>query len=172
VDEADIDVAARAMHDAHAAALLAWARRRMADPTEAEEVVQETLVQAWRKHHLYDPERGSERAWLFGIARNVAADRHRRNGRRLRLVPRNGSVDEPVDPMPDLDRFVEESLLRDALLALSTEHRQVIIEAYYRGRTVREAAEQLAIPEGTVKSRLYYGLRSLRAELEARGVMP
>jgi RNA polymerase sigma-70 factor (ECF subfamily) len=172
VDDADVDLAARALHDAHAAALLAWARRRTADPGEAEEVVQETLVRAWRKQHQFDPARGSERAWLFGIARNVAADRGRRESRRLRLVPTVRSHDEPVDPMPDLDRVVEQSLVRDALLALSSEHRAVLVEAYFRGCTVREVAERLAVPEGTVKSRLFYGLRSLRAELEARGVLP
>ena len=172
MDEADVELAARALHDAHAAALLAWARRRSADDAEAEEVVQETLVRAWRKWHQFDPDRGSERAWLFGIARNVVADRSRRNGRRLRLLGGVTSLaEDPAEPESELDRVVEQSLVHDALLALSSAHRAVIVETYFRGLSVRQAAERLAIPEGTVKSRLYHGLRSLRAELETRGVL-
>ncbi|MGH7611678.1 MAG: sigma factor-like helix-turn-helix DNA-binding protein, partial [Candidatus Dormibacteria bacterium] len=56
-----------------------------------------------------------------------------------------------------------------ALLELSSEHRQVILEIYYRGRTARDLARRLALPEGTVRSRLYYGLRQLRHNLERSG---
>ena len=124
---------------------------------------------AWRKHHQYDPERGSERAWLFGIARNVAADRHRRNARHLRSVPDDAI--EPAADDSDLDRLVEASLVQDALASLSDDHRTVLVEIYYRGRSVRDTAERLAIPEGTVKSRTYHALRSLRTELENREVL-
>lgn len=171
----ELEDAVRALHEAHAPALHAWARRRMADEREAEEVVQETLVRAWRKHDQYDPERGSERAWLFAIARNVAVDRHRSRTRHLRAVssasgPADGATEGATDW--DLERAVETSHVRDALHALSTEHRQVIVETFYRGSSVREAAARLGIPEGTVKSRLYYGLRALRTELERREVLP
>ena len=167
----DVERAVRALHDAHGPALHAWARRRMADQREAEEVVQETLVLAWRKHHQYDADRGSERAWLFGIAKHVAADRHARGARHLHAVAVVPTGAEPVDDGDDLERAVEASLVRDALLALSVDHRAVIVETYYRGRTVRDAAVALGVPEGTVKSRLYYALRNLRVELEARDVL-
>jgi RNA polymerase sigma-70 factor, ECF subfamily len=170
VDETGFDDAVRALHDEHAPALHAWARRRMADRREAEEVVQETLVRAWRKQHQYDPGRGSERAWLFGIARNVAADLHRRNVRHLRAVGDDVTIDLTANDR-DLERMVEASLVHDALVALSIEHRAVLVEIYYRGRSVHEAAERLGIPEGTVKSRTYYALRALRAELESREVL-
>ena len=160
--------AVRALHDAHAGALHAWARRQVADPAEAEEVVQETLVRAWRKQEQYDPSRGSERAWLFGIARNVVIDGHRAHRRRLRVlsvVPTAPAHEEEVE------RAVETSHVRDALMALSADHRAVIVATYYRGASVREAAAQLGLPEGTVKSRLHYGLRALRVELERREVL-
>lgn len=167
---ADLDAAVRHLHDAHAPALNAWARHRTADPGEAEEIVQETLILAWRKQDQYDPARGSERAWLFGIARNVAVDRYRRRQRHLRAVP---GVEAPeLAVRSEIDRAVEDSHIRDALGALTDAHRQVVIETYYRGRSVREAADALEIPEGTVKSRLHHALRALRRELEVREVLP
>lgn len=167
---ADLDAAVRHLHAAHAPALHAWARHRTADAREAEEIVQETLILAWRKQDQYDPARGSERAWLFGIARNVAVDRYRRQQRHLRAVP----VAEAPEPeaRSEIDRAVEDSHIRDALQALSVAHRLVVVETYYRGRSVREAAAALGIPEGTVKSRLHHALRALRLELERREVLP
>lgn len=168
--DADLDAAVRTFHDAHAPALHAWARRRTGDPGQAEEIVQETLVLAWRKHDQYDPQRGSERAWLFGIARNVAVDQHRRQ-RRLRAVPAADVPDIGVDDGP-LERAVELSHVRDALGSLSDAHREVVVHTYYQGRSIREAAEAIGIPEGTVKSRLYHALRALRSELERLEVLP
>lgn len=167
----DVELAARALHDAHAPALHAWARRRFADPREAEEVVQEALVLAWRKQHQFDPDRGSERAWLFGILRNVAASRHRQNSRRPQLARGEGAEVIDLHAEDELTRAVEDSHIRDAMAALSEEHRGVLIEAYFRGRRVREIASGMEIAEGTVKSRMYYGLRALRSELEQRGVI-
>lgn len=160
----------RHFHAAHAPALHAWARRRTADPREAEEIVQETLILAWRKYDQYDDRRGSERAWLFGIARNVAVDRYRRRQRHLRSVP-SDDVPDAVDD-GDIGRAVETSHVRDALWSLSDAHRAVVFETYYRGRTVAEAARALTIPEGTVKSRLYHAMRALRRELERHEVLP
>lgn len=167
---ADLDAAVRHLHAAHAPALHAWARHRTADSREAEEIVQEALILAWRKQDQYDPARGSERAWLFGIARNVAVDRHRRQQRHLQAVP-GAEAPEPADDS-EIDRAVESSHIRDALWTLSEAHRQVVIETYYRGRNIREAAAALDIPEGTVKSRLYHALRALRSELVRQEVLP
>ena len=75
--------------------------------------------------------------------------------------------------MPTLDQVdgaLDRIIVADALNALSQEHRAVIVETYYRGRTVAEAAQVLGIPPGTVKSRCYYGLRALKLALAERGV--
>jgi RNA polymerase sigma-70 factor (ECF subfamily) len=68
------------------------------------------------------------------------------------------------------DRLFDALLIQDALAAVSPEHREVVIAAYYRGRSVGEVAAELGIPEGTVKSRMHYGLRALRLALQERGV--
>jgi len=129
------------------------------------------MVLAWRKYHQYDAAKGSERAWMFGIVRNVAASRHRHNSKRFRLGRGEGADVVDLLAEEEVTRAVESSHIRDALDALSEEHRGVLVEAYYRGSRVREIATQLGIAEGTVKSRMYYGLRALRTELEQRGVV-
>ncbi|MBN9195634.1 MAG: RNA polymerase subunit sigma, partial [Microbacterium sp.] len=70
----------------------------------------------------------------------------------------------------ETDRLFEAILIEEALRTLSAEHRAVILTAYYRGRSVAQTAAELDIPEGTVKSRLHYGLRAMRLALQERGV--
>ncbi len=156
------------LHAEHASALFNWAVGRVADRRDAEELVSETLVRAWRRYDQFDPTRGSERAWIFGIARNAAIDMHRRSQRRLRPVS-----DDLVDiGEPSVaDRIAEISLISDALGDLSDQHRTVILEAFVHGRDTNEIAALIGIPPGTVKSRMYYGMRSLRAALEEREVL-
>jgi RNA polymerase sigma-70 factor, ECF subfamily len=161
---------ARLLYRAHGPALEYWARNRFTDPDMAREVVQETVLAAWRNFDSYDPDRGGERAWIFGIARNVAATSHRRSRRHLRAVPTDPAPDQRADDL-DVTRLADRSLVADAVRALSDEHRTVVVAAYWDGLSTREIAEQLGIPDGTVKSRLYYALRSLRAGLEERSVL-
>jgi len=155
----------------HSAALLRWARGRFADPRDAEEVVADTFVRAWRKFDQFDPIRGTERAWLFGIAKNTAADHHRKNERHLRSVPVAVPSDEDPKTDPDLDRVVDSSHVRDALNLLSDDHRSAIIDSYYCGRSTKQIGEEQHLPAGTVKSRMYYALKAMRSHLEERGVL-
>ena len=133
--------------------------------------MQDTLVLAWRKRDLFDPERGTERQWLFGILRNVPATRFRTSQRGLRLVHSTTERRATIDLDYLDDSLVECAHVADALMALSQDHRDVIVAAYYGGLMIRHIADRLDLPEGTVKSRLYYGLRRLRAELEEREVL-
>lgn len=162
------------LHDAYAGALYLYAWRRLGDPEAAEEAVQDTLVRAWRHVHQFDPARGSVAAWLFGIARNVTIDWHRRQSARPPLVlaadddgrdTADGDLTEA-----EVERTLEAWQLAEALHELSREHRDAILEVHYLGYTVREAADRHGLPVGTVKSRLYYGLRALRLRLEEMGV--
>lgn len=164
------DQLARTLYRAHGPALEHWALQRFADHDQAQEVVQETVLAAWRHFDQYDPDRGGERAWIFGIARNVAATSHRRRRRHLRAVD-GGPPPEPAGDDTELARLADRSLVADALRALSDDHRAVVVAAYWEGLSTREMAERFGIPDGTVKSRLYYALRSLRDGLEERSVL-
>ncbi len=70
----------------------------------------------------------------------------------------------------ETDRAVESWIISEALQRLSPQHREVLVEGYYQGRSVNEAASRLGVPPGTVKSRTYYALRSLKLVLEELGV--
>ncbi len=166
----DAEALARALYESHGSALEGWAYSRFADRQMAEEVVQETVLAAWRKYDQYDPVRGSERAWMFGIARNVAATRHRRNERHLRAVSTEPVVDTGIDDT-ELARITERSLIADAIRSLSADHRDVVSAAYWEGLSTKEIAARFGIPDGTVKSRLHYALRLLRTHLQERAVL-
>lgn len=159
-----------ALHERYAGPLFVFAMRLLGDPEAAEEVVQDTLVRAWRNADRFDPARGSLATWLFTIARNLTIDRNRRAAVRPRAVATLDAVDPPLSDAA-VDRALEAWQMASALRGLSEEHRGVIVEAYYRGHTVNEISDRLGIPPGTVKSRLFYGLRALRLELEEMGVV-
>jgi RNA polymerase sigma-70 factor, ECF subfamily len=157
------------LHERYAGPLYLYAWRRLDDRQAAEETVQDTLLRAWRHAARFDPSRGSLPAWLFTIARNLTNDRLRRLGRR---PTETRLADAAVAGLSDgeIDRALEAWQLAEALRALSDHHRLAILEVHYLGFTVQEVAERHGIPEGTVKSRLYYGLRTLRLRLEEKGM--
>ncbi len=156
------------LHERFAGPLYLYAWRRLRDHGAAQETVQDTLLRAWRHADRFDPTLGSLPGWLFTIARNLTNDRLRRQGARPAEEPLDHDVAAPTDG--DIDRVLEAWQLAEAMAQLSLQHRQVIVEVHYLGNTVREVAGRLGLPEGTVKSRLYYGLRSLRLLLEERGM--
>lgn len=130
----------------------------------AEDVVQETLVRAWRNADRLDREPGMLRAWLFTVARRIVIDGRRSNGARPREVD-TGPLS--LVPVPDRsEQSLSAMVVADALQSLRAEHREAIEETYLRGRTINEAAQVLGVPPGTVKSRVYYALRALRRELQ------
>jgi RNA polymerase sigma-70 factor (ECF subfamily) len=159
----------RALYDGHAPALLAYAVRLTdGDRARAEDIVQETLVRAWRHLDRLDESAGPVRPWLFTVAQRVAIDAHR--ARKARPPETGDAVLASVPSLDDVEPALDRIVVTDALDSLSADHRAVIVETYYRGRSVAEAAAVLGIPSGTVKSRTYYALRALKLALAERGV--
>jgi RNA polymerase sigma-70 factor, ECF subfamily len=155
----------REAYSAHAGELYGFAVRSLGDSGLAEEAVQETFVRAWRAGERFDPELGSLRTWLFAILRNVVIDLGRARAARPRVAeegPEQASSDQ-------LDQALLAWQIEEGLRRIGEQHRVVLIETYYRGRPYAEVATQLGVPEGTVKSRVYYGLRALRNVLEEMG---
>jgi len=136
------------------------------DHQQAEDVVRETLLRAWRHHEELSPEQAGP--WLHTVARNLVVSGYHRRGTRSGEVPVDDARVSPVTD--DVEAVVQTWQVAEALRSMSADHRNVVIELYYRRRTVAEAAGVLGIPPGTVKSRCFYALRALRDALEERGV--
>jgi RNA polymerase sigma-70 factor (ECF subfamily) len=159
----------RTLFDLHARVLLAYAMRLTdGDRTRAEDIVQETLLRAWRNPEPLDDEVRPVRPWLFTVAHRLAVDAHR--ARRARPAEVGDGALSAVPGLDEVEQALDRIVVADALQALSREHRAVLVETYFRGRSVAEAAVALGIPPGTVKSRCYYALRALKLALTERGV--
>ena len=156
-----------ALWSEHGPALLGHVMRRVGDPGRAEDIVQEVMLRAWRHAGHLDASSRSLRPWLFTVADRLATDQHRARLARPHEVESTEAHGGSAGP--DIDRAIDSIEVAEALRSLSAEHRAVLIETYYRGRTVVEAAAALGIPVGTVKSRAFYALRALRLFLEERG---
>jgi RNA polymerase sigma-70 factor (ECF subfamily) len=165
------DTLVRMLYDEHAGPLLMFVLRLTGgDRQRAEDIVQETLLRAWRNaHRLGAQGQQSLRPWLVTVARRIAIDDHRSASARPAET-----YDRELESFPsmsdDTDRVLQSMTVSDALRELSQSHREILIETYFRGRTVPEAAERLNLPLGTAKSRVYYALRALRTALQQRGV--
>lgn len=167
----------RALHDEHAPALWSFVCRiNGGDRTWAQDVVQETMLRAWRHPEVLGQARGSARSWLFTVARRIVIDEWRspRTSREVMggdgLVALRGHELTAADAGDAVDAVLDAWLVAEALAALTVEHRSVLVECYYRGLSTAEAARTLQIPEGTVKSRTHYALRALRLALQEMGV--
>jgi len=148
----------------HGPSVLASVRRMVRDRALAEDILQETMVRAWRNADRFDPDReNGMRSWLLRVARNIAVDKFRARKVRPVEVPESNALAIGVaDPCEDALRAI---YIRTALARLSEAHRAVLRECYFNGNTIAEAAQVLGIPVGTVKSRLSSALRNLRDQL-------
>ena len=173
-DEAE---ALRALSDAHAASIRRYVIHLTGNASGADDIVQETLVRAWRTPKIMSQAPESTRSWLFTVARNLVIDTIR--ARRARPAEIGETVfgedwaHTLVDSSGDaFERSIDSWQLAEVVMGLSPEHRAVLVETYYHGASVAQAAKTLGIPPGTVKSRTYYALRALRLACEERGITP
>jgi len=168
VEDADAALI-RLLHEEHAGPLYAFCVRFTGDPQRAEDVVQEVFLRAWRSLSGTDLRTRPVRPWLLHVARNLLTDAHRAEGARPVLVDDEQAL-QAVAAEDQLDRALEAWQVSEGLARLTAEHREVLVQAYYLGRSVAETAAALGIPTGTVKSRTYYAVRALRLVLEEMGV--
>lgn len=153
--------------DAHAGELYGFACRALGDTAAADEAVQETFLRAWRAADRFEPGRPL-RPWLFAILRHLVVDESRARGGRAVPRPRE-DLEIWVDGDAELDRAMDGWLVDEALRRIRPEHATVLIEVKVRGRSYADVAGDLGIPEGTARSRAFYGLRALRVALEEMG---
>jgi RNA polymerase sigma-70 factor (ECF subfamily) len=160
--------ALRELYDAHARAVYSLAIRILRSQSDAEDIVQEVFVQAWRSAARYDATRGTVAGWLLMLAKSRAIDRLRSRRARPELSDEAGAP-EPADTgaAPDIQvvRGEQASRVKAALEQLPLLQRTALELAYYEGLTHAEIADHLEQPLGTVKTRIRQGLLKLRDAL-------
>jgi RNA polymerase sigma-70 factor, ECF subfamily len=155
-----------AIYREHGTALRRFVLSASRDPHMADDIVQETVLRVWQQApHIT----GSMRSYLFRTARNIMIDNYRKAQRRPEETE-DRDVADPEEATGRVDDLLNKVLMEEALLRLSSEHRDVLVALHYRRFTVGEAAVQLNIPSGTVKSRAFYAVKALRTILDEMGV--
>ena len=159
-------VALAALYDRHAPLMLGLARRIVGGKPEAEDIVHDVFVEAWRRAADYDENRGSVKAWLLLRTRSRAID-HRKSAAVARMVPTgdDGWLAALVDPRESHSEAPDRTRLRQVVAALSDDQRQVLYLGYFEGLSSSEIADRVGIPIGTVKSRVAAALGALRSVL-------
>ena len=180
IDGLQDEQAVGAAYEAHGAEIYRFALRGLGDPGAAEDVVQETFLRAGRAAEGYDPSLAGLRVWLFAIARNTMIDHHRssRTGR-LDLVD---LTDPDLDPSLETgrtgrtdditDQVLHGWVVQEALHRLSPEHRVALVETHLKDRPYAEVAAEQGVPVGTLRSRVFYGLKAMRVTMDEMGVTP
>ena len=171
-DEAlDTASAVRALYMAHGAGLLSYLMRlTKGDRHLAEDLLQETLLRAWRHPEARTNGEWS-RPWLFMVARRIAIDNLRASLARPTAIG-DERLNERARPDDSIERVSEQAEIIEVILELPVHYRGVLFEIYFNDRSVPQTAQILGIPEGTVKSRTFYALRELRKVFLDRGVLP
>lgn len=152
-----------ALFTAFAPSVKAFAIRRGAPAPD--EAAQEVMLAVWRKAALFDPARGSAEAWIFAIARNVCIDALRR-ARGLPLLEDPFATSEPPRGDHEIEAAEAATRVREAIVRLSPEQRDVVRLSFFDDLPHAEISARLALPLGTVKSRLRLAMKRLRELLE------
>jgi RNA polymerase sigma-70 factor, ECF subfamily len=158
------------LYQEHGAALLAVLTRLTGgDAHQAADILQETAIRAWRHPEVRNAEGTWNRAWLLTVARRIAIDHIRAARVRVAEVGDEHLEERTARTEDAAQRVIDRIEVRAALASLPETSRRMLVGTYFEGRTVAEMAGALGIPEGTVKSRTFYAMMSLRKALILRG---
>jgi RNA polymerase sigma-70 factor, ECF subfamily len=164
------DAVITALYQSYRAPLMSFVLRLTGgDRQHAEDIVQETMVRAWREAGRLDLSGPSLMPWLTAVARRIVIDEHRR--RSARPAESAGAYPELTVADSAADTVLRVAVA-DAMGQLTSSHRQVLHATILDDQTASQAAAALGIPVGTVKSRVHYALRVLEVVLAERGLRP
>jgi len=159
------------VYDQFGSYVFGLAARVIGDRRAAEDVTQDVFLSVWERPEVFDPERGRLRTFVGTLAHRRAIDYVRREEARRRRSARDAAGALTV---PDVDEMamaiVTAEQVRAEVERLPADQREAIELAYFGGRTYRQVAEELGIPEGTAKSRMRLGLRLVADALAAQGL--
>jgi len=131
----------------------------------ADDIAQEVMIRIWNKAHTYKQESASLNTWVFTLARNARIDYLRKNSRHQSDIDPEylwqNVVDENADPFKDAQQKRDQERIQKGLDKLPADQKQVLAKVYLEGKTHKEAAEELSLPLGTIKSRVRLALHKL-----------
>jgi RNA polymerase sigma factor (sigma-70 family) len=163
------DLALRQAFDRYGGMVQRVGMLRLGNHHDAEELVQQVFVRAWKGRDGFDPERGSLGAWLLGIARRLIADRYASLDRDRKVISAAESIAPPDTDVKSVERVVDRVVVGNELNRLPDEQRMVLRLAYYGNLSHSEIAASTGLPVGTVKSHIRRALIQLRKRWEVDG---
>lgn len=141
--------------------LKAYAMRGGASDPDAEEILQECMINVWRKAHTYNPKHAAASTWLFRLVRNKRIDFFRKQRPEQVVEADDLYSDEAQQPDHELQSDLNNNLVRKLIQRLPLEQRQLIYNVYFDGQSHSEIAEHTGLPLGTIKSRLRLAMKKL-----------
>ncbi len=162
--------ALQALYARHAVKIFRFVARLLRDDAKAEDVVSEVFIDVWKSAARFEG-RSAAGTWLLTIARNKAISAMRRTrDQELDEETASAIADDSDDPEIRMQKLGKADLLRQCIMRLSAEHREVIDLVYYHEKSVEEVAAIVGIPEGTVKTRMFHARKRLSELAQAAGI--
>ncbi|MET7695215.1 sigma-70 family RNA polymerase sigma factor [Streptomyces sp. NPDC005483] len=152
----------------HRDSLVAYAEKMLGDHGPAEDIVQETVIRAWRNIDRLLGMEGAVRGWLFTVTRHLVIDWVRKPHARREVV--GVAYNDPIGGTDPTEAVHDAMAVRPVLGRLSPDHRAVLVHIYLCDRSIQETAGILGVPVGTVKSRHHHALRKLRSVVRPEAV--